>query len=56
MGVLIAALGATAFYIDAESKEKARRKLHDWFGEYDYDELDEVNTKLEGTEIETEKE
>ncbi len=46
-GVLIAALGVTAFYIDAESKEKARKKLHDWFGEYDYDELDEVETKIE---------
>ncbi len=46
-GVLLAALGTTAFYIDADSKEKARMKLHDWFGEYDYVELDEVNDKLE---------
>lgn len=49
-GVLITALGATAFYIDAESKENARKKLHDWFGEYDYKELDEVDTKLNKNE------
>ena len=49
-GVLIGALGATAFYIDAESKEKARKKLHDWFGEYDYDELSEVETKIKEKE------
>lgn len=46
-GALLAALGVTAFYIDAESKENARQKLHDWFGDYDYTELDEVNAKLD---------
>ncbi len=47
---LTAALVAIAFYIDADIKEKARKKLHDWFGDYDHTELEEVNTKLEEQE------
>lgn len=47
---LITAVIAIAFYIDDEIREKARKKLHDWFGDYDHKELNEVNTKLEEQE------
>jgi len=32
LGVISAALGVVAFFIDTEVKEQARRKLEDWFG------------------------
>lgn len=49
-GVLVATLAAGAFYIVAESKEKTRKKLHDWFGKCDYKKSDEVNVKIEQNE------
>lgn len=51
--VLLAAVAATAFYIDGESKKKAKKKLQDWFGEYDERELDEVNIKIETKQSKT---
>lgn len=47
MALLIAALGITAFYIDDEVKKKAKLKLKDLFGNYDDDELREVDEKIE---------
>lgn len=45
--LLIAAIGITAFYIDDEVKKKAKSKLKDLFGDYDEDELIEVDEKIE---------
>ena len=47
MALLIAALGITAFYIDDEVKKKAKAKLKDIFGDYNDDELKEVDEKIE---------
>ena len=47
MALLIAALGITAFYIDDEVKKKAKLKLKDIFGDYEDDELKEVDEKIE---------
>lgn len=47
MALLIAALGITAFYIDDEVKKKAKSKLKDLFGDYDDDELREVDEKID---------
>jgi uncharacterized membrane protein YkvA (DUF1232 family) len=33
--VLVAAVAAVAVYINADVKQKAKAKLHDWFGEFD---------------------
>ncbi len=45
LGLLIPALGAVAFYIDEEVKEQAKKKLKDWFGEYEEDSLEDINEK-----------
>lgn len=47
MALLIAALGITAFYIDDEVKKKAKSKLKDIFGDYNHDELKEVDEKID---------
>lgn len=47
LGVLLGALVVVAIHIDAESKESARRKLHDWFGDYDVSSLKDIDEKLE---------
>ena len=46
LGVLIFGMVAIATYINDEVKEKARKKLHQWFGEYDEGELADVDEKL----------
>ena len=46
LGVLIAAIGVVAMYIDEEAKEKSKSKLKDLFGEYDEDLLKGVNDKI----------
>lgn len=46
MALLLAALGITAFYIDDEVKIKANEKLKEIFGDYDDNELKEVNEKM----------
>lgn len=46
MGVILGALVAVAMHIDDESKSDARKKLHDWFGEYDESTLSEIDDKL----------
>lgn len=45
-GLLCSALFTIAIYIDYEVKEKARKKLKDWFGNYDENLLDEVESKF----------
>ena len=39
LGVLVAAIAAVGAYIDSEVKQNAKDKLHNWFGEFDEDEL-----------------
>ena len=39
---LFAALASMAMCIDNEIKEKAKAKLHDWFGNYDEEEINNV--------------
>ncbi|MCL7765501.1 DUF1232 domain-containing protein [Polaribacter sp. Z014] len=39
MGVLIAAIAAVGAYIDKQVKLSSREKLHDWFGDFNEDEL-----------------
>lgn len=46
LGILVGALIMVAMYIDDEVKEKAREKLRDWFGNFDQDELSEIDEKL----------
>jgi len=45
-GVLLAALLTVAFYIDEDTKVKAKVKLHDWFGDYDEISLNSINKQL----------
>ena len=46
LGSLAMALAAVAIFIDDEVKDKARKKLKDWFGDYDESSLDEIQKKL----------
>jgi uncharacterized membrane protein YkvA (DUF1232 family) len=46
LGVLGFGLVTVAAYINDEVREKARQKLRDWFGNYDEEELKEVDEKL----------
>lgn len=39
LGVLVAAIAAVGAYIDSEVKQNAKDKLHNWFGEFDEEEL-----------------
>ena len=39
LGVLALAIGAVGAYIDSEVKQNAKDKLHNWFGDFDEDEL-----------------
>lgn len=39
---LAAALASMAMSIDAEIKQRAKDKLHDWFGDYDDNEIKDV--------------
>ena len=39
LGVLVAAIAAVGAYIDTEVKQNAKGKLHNWFGDFDEDEL-----------------
>ena len=41
IGVLASALASVAFFIDDEIKQNAKNKLHDWFGDFDAENLDE---------------
>lgn len=47
LGVLIAAIGVVALYIDDEAKEKAKSKLKSLFGDYDEELLKGVNDKID---------
>jgi len=44
--VLMVAIGTIAFYIDEETKLKAKVKLHDWFGDYNESDLDTVDKEI----------
>lgn len=46
MGVLALAITSVAMFIDDEVKQQARKKLKDWFGDYDESLLDEVDNKI----------
>lgn len=46
IGVLIGALVVASFYIDEEVKEKAKSKLKDIFGDYNDDELTELDDRI----------
>lgn len=46
-GAIILALAAVAMFIDEDSKKKARKKLKDWFGNYDESQLSEVDNKID---------
>lgn len=46
LGVLSFGLATLAFYINKEVKNSAKAKLKDWFGEYDEDELEEIDAQL----------
>ena len=58
LGVLVLALAAVAAYINDDVKDKAAKKMYDWFGEPDFDysarttaegEDDVVSVQTEGT-------
>lgn len=44
--ILLAALGAVAIYVTKETKTQAKEKLHTWFGDYDVNELEEIDVKI----------
>lgn len=44
--LLLPALGAVAFYIDGEVKDKAKEKLKSWFGSYKEEEIKDINEKI----------
>lgn len=46
LGVLLFALSQISSSITVDIKEKARQKLHDWFGEIDENELEELESKI----------
>jgi len=46
IGVLTFGLVTIATYVNEEAKEKARNKLHTWFGTYREEDLQEVDQKL----------
>ena len=46
LGVLSFGLVTIASFINKDVKSQAREKLHVWFGEYDEDELKEVDEQL----------
>lgn len=43
---LVSAVAAVALYVDEDTKQKAKAKLHVWFGEYDESELDTIDNKI----------
>jgi uncharacterized membrane protein YkvA (DUF1232 family) len=43
---LVAGLVAVAMYVDDGVKQKAKDKLHTWFGAYDEEELSKVDDKI----------
>jgi uncharacterized membrane protein YkvA (DUF1232 family) len=45
-GAIVVALGTVAMFIDNEVKQKAREKLKDWFGSYDENQLEEIESKV----------
>jgi uncharacterized membrane protein YkvA (DUF1232 family) len=46
LGVLAVALTVVAMYIDDDIKKKARKKLKEWFGNYDEKALDDIESKI----------
>ncbi len=46
LGVLMFGIVSVAGHIDSSVKIEARKKLHDWFGEVDQDELSKVDQKI----------
>jgi uncharacterized membrane protein YkvA (DUF1232 family) len=50
--LLVAALGAVAVYVTEESKSKAKERLHIWFGDYDAEKLEKVESKIKSEDVE----
>lgn len=50
LGVLLFVLTQVARNITPEIKEKARKKLNDWFGEINPEDISEINIKIEENE------
>lgn len=46
LGVLGVGLVAIASYVNEEAKSQAKSKLRDWFGDYDAEELENIDQKL----------
>lgn len=46
LGALALAITAVAMFIDEEVKQNARKKLKDWFGDYDESLLDDVDDRF----------
>jgi uncharacterized membrane protein YkvA (DUF1232 family) len=43
LSALLGALGLTALHIDSTTKDMAKQKLRDWFGDYDQSEVENDN-------------
>ena len=52
LGAIGLAIALALAYIDDEVKEKAKKKLRDWFGEYDENELGKYETEFENNKEE----
>ncbi len=46
LGVLSFGLVTIAAYVNIEVRENARKRLQDWFGEYDASEIQDIDDKL----------
>lgn len=46
LGVLVLALATATIYINSDIKERARQKLRDWFGDFNEDDLVEIEAKI----------
>lgn len=46
LGVIALALGAVAMFIDKKTKQKAKDKLEEWFGKYDENIVEKVDSKM----------
>jgi len=46
LGALVLALAQVSMHVDDDVKSKARRKLTDWFGDFDGSELKDIDDKF----------
>ncbi|BES64763.1 YkvA family protein [Gottschalkiaceae bacterium SANA] len=45
-GVLVLAIAAVYMYINEEAQERARKKLYDWFGDFNPDDLKSMDDRM----------